>query len=687
MTLSRKIYVIVALFAVPLIATTLYFIITGKNKDITFATKEKDGNAYQRPLEALLDHVSQHQLLAERVVNGAKTASDALAQAKAQVDRDFEALRQVDRLLGARLEFTEQAVAERKKGDFRPVTVEKKWKDLSAQVLRISPADANARHVELITDLNTMIGYVGDKSNLILDPDLDTYYLMDVTLVDLPIHQTRLAEILVFGTDVLGRTAVTPQERRQLDVYAAMLKLVDRDNVKNHSDTALIEDQNFFGLSPTLQTNVPPAVKEFAATNEAFAALIEQIASPEKTRIDITQFIAAGEKARRASFSLWNVSVDELDRLLDARIAAIAQGRLYALLLTGFALVGAGILSFFIIRTVARSIEVVAQQLHELASAGADLTRRIPVATGDEVGRLSRSFNSLMDKLVVLIRQVQQSGTQVASSATEIAASTKQLEASVTEQASSTYEVVATTKEMSATSQTLVDTMSEISKVASETADLAAGGRGSLGEMEATMRQLADAAVSISSKLAAISEKTNNINKVVTTITKVADQTNLLSLNASIEAEKAGEHGLGFAVVAREIRRLADQTAVATLEIERIVREMQSAVSTGVMEMDKFTKDVRHSVSEVDKIGGQLNKIIERVEDLAPRFLTVTDGMQAQSQGAQQINTAMVQLGEAARNTIDSLRQTNSAISELNSAARGLHQEVSRFTTTAASAA
>src|SRR5207302_7586594 len=124
---------------------------------------------------------------------------------------------------------------------------------------------------------------------------------------------------------------------------------------------------------------------------------------------------------------------------------------------------------------------------------------------------------------------------------------------------------------------------------------------------------LADSTGSINSKLAVISERARNINVVVTTITKVADQTNLLSINAAIEAEKAGEYGLGFLVVAREIRRLADQTAVATLDIERMVKEMQSSVAAGVMEMDKFSDQVRQGVVEVGRIGDQLGQIIQAV--------------------------------------------------------------------------
>ena len=108
-------------------------------------------------------------------------------------------------------------------------------------------------------------------------------------------------------------------------------------------------------------------------------------------------------------------------------------------------------------------------------------------------------------------------------------------------------------------------------------------------------------------------KKASGINSVVTTITKVADQTNLLSINAAIEAEKAGEAGRGFLVVAREIRRLADQTAVATLDIEQMVRQMQAAVSAGVMEMDKFREDVRGGIMQTSEISGQMGQILDQV--------------------------------------------------------------------------
>ena len=285
----------------------------------------------------------------------------------------------------------------------------------------------------------------------------------------------------------------------------------------------------------------------------------------------------------------------------------------------------------------------------------------------------------LTNNLTSLILQIQQSGIKITSSATQIAASGKQLEATMTEQAASTNEMAATVKEIAASSGQLVKTMDEVEYTSAATAQGTGESQQDLIHMEKTMRMLAEATNTISSKLGTISDKANSINSIVTTITKVADQTNLLSLNAAIEAEKAGEYGTGFAVVAREIRRLADQTAVATLDIETMVKEMQGAVTTGVMEMDKFTKDVERGVDDVRNIGGKLESIIGQVQTLNPRFKQVSSSMEGQSEGAQQISQGMVQLSEASSQTTQSLREINSGIRELNETAQGLRQRISGY--------
>ncbi|GAB1540841.1 Wsp signal transduction system chemoreceptor WspA [Scytonema sp. NUACC21] len=328
-------------------------------------------------------------------------------------------------------------------------------------------------------------------------------------------------------------------------------------------------------------------------------------------------------------------------------------------------------------RALSRSLQN-AFNLAERVSNG-DLTTQVEATSNGVIGKLMAVLKNMTDNLNSLVRQVQQSGIQVTTSSTQIAASGKQLEATMTEQVASTNEVAATAKEIAVTSKELVKTMEEVALMSQGTTTAANKSQKDLLRMETTMRQLGEATHIIASRLGVISEKANNINNIVVTITKVADQTNLLSLNAAIEAEKAGEYGLGFAVVAREIRRLADQTAVATLEIEKMVKQMQSSVSAGVMEMDKFAKEVGQGVEDVANISGQMSQIIEQVQELTPRFEVVNSGMEAQSQGAQQISDAMVQLSNTSIQTTDSLREINNAITRLNQVAQGLRQEITRF--------
>ncbi|MFJ7797928.1 methyl-accepting chemotaxis protein [Pseudomonas sp. NPDC096950] len=341
------------------------------------------------------------------------------------------------------------------------------------------------------------------------------------------------------------------------------------------------------------------------------------------------------------------------------------------------AVLAAGLCGLLLMRAIMAPMNRIVQIL-EIMRTG-DLSSRLNLERKDEFNAVETGFNDMMTELTALVSQAQRSSVQVTTSVTEIAATSKQQQATATETAATTTEIGATSREIAATSRDLVRTMTEVSTAADQASVLAGSGQQGLARMEDTMHSVMGAADLVNAKLAILNEKAGNINQVVVTIVKVADQTNLLSLNAAIEAEKAGEYGRGFAVVATEVRRLADQTAVATYDIEQMVREIQSAVSAGVMGMDKFSEEVRRGMSEVQQVGEQLSQIIHQVQALAPRVLMVNEGMQAQATGAEQINHALVQLGDASSQTVESLRQASFAIDELSQVAVGLRSGVSRF--------
>jgi len=326
---------------------------------------------------------------------------------------------------------------------------------------------------------------------------------------------------------------------------------------------------------------------------------------------------------------------------------------------------------------VGRRVRLAAEAADRITDG--DLTVRIERSGGDETGALLRSVARMAGALREDVKRRRELTVDLTSTVTSIRSAAEVQAASVNDFGASTSQVAAATREISATSQELARTVSEVVKATGETAELAGTGKESLSDLEAAMRALGEATSVIAGKLGVISEKAANIGSVIVTITKVADQTNLLSLNAAIEAEKAGEAGRGFAVVAREIRRLADQTAVATLDIESLIGEMQSSVASGVMEMDRFSESVRTSVAGARETGERFEAILAQVQSLTPRLASVDEGMQSQALGAQSINDAMAQLAEVAQRTADALRELDSAADRLRETVSVVEIEVASY--------
>jgi methyl-accepting chemotaxis protein WspA len=315
------------------------------------------------------------------------------------------------------------------------------------------------------------------------------------------------------------------------------------------------------------------------------------------------------------------------------------------------------------------------------AIAAGDLGTRIPdCAVLDETGVLTRALQRMQANLNGLIGKVREAGVTLDSGALELGATSREQQEMAHRFGESSNEIAVAVKEISSTGAELSETMQDVERAVERTSALAEGTRENLASVNRTIDELSQATESISSRLAAISERASSIGSVVTTIAKVADQTNLLSVNAAIEAEKAGEQGRGFLVVAREIRRLADQTAGATLDIEAMVREMQSAVGAGVMEMDRFSEKVRRGVEEVVASSSQMSEIIEQVSSNADRYRVVSVGMSSQSEGAQTIADSMGALVAAAKRSVESAEEFGRTASELARASQALRGSVEAFT-------
>lgn len=504
-----------------------------------------------------------------------------------------------------------------------------------------------------------------------------------------------LYDSIVEGKDLIAD--VLPPPAYVIESYLVVLQLTeesDPERIAELADRGRVLRREYDASHERWERALPTGPLRTAMIDDSYRAALAfyETRDGEFMRAvranDRVQALAIARGALHQHYEQHRAAINEVVRLTTIRNEmqeATATNALHSgrTTLVTLALVGLAIalgLGFYAGGVAHRLVDRVrsATATAERVAAG-DLTVRVDIEGNDESGALLTALRGMAESLESLVSRVKRSSVELMSTATEFAATTASQEATAAGFGASSSQIAAAVKEISATSQELLATMEDVSRAANETAGIADDGRASIAGLDQTMRGLATATTGISSKLATIRDKAGDINVVVTTITKIADQTHLLSVNAAIEAEKAGEHGLGFLVLAREIRRLADQTAVSTLNIEQIVRQMQSAVSTGVSEMERFTRDVENGVATAKDVAQRFAGIIEQVKAASRRFDHVGEGMRSQNQGARQIDEAMRTLTEGARQSAASVREFNVATEHLRDAVGGLRGEISRF--------
>ncbi|MFM7261073.1 MAG: methyl-accepting chemotaxis protein [bacterium] len=438
-----------------------------------------------------------------------------------------------------------------------------------------------------------------------------------------------------------------------------------------------LETRGFFILATSDARGGTP----LRTTEVAKSPLSDRFAEVPKSGVLLTlsDDLLTGEHSYFASATVptgdWRVLVRKPTSSVTARIGQ---------LLVMNALTAAGGISVLVallgLSAIGISRRVGAAKRAALEVAAGDLATEIKEVKGsDESAELVRSMQRMKEDLAGIVGSVRAAAARLSASSVELAATSRQQEVAAAAFGGSTAQIASAIREISATGSELLRTVGAVDAGARRSAQAAGEGRARLDGMAATMGQLDLSTGEIGDRLQVISEKAAAITSVVETITKVAEQTNLLSVNAAIEAEKAGDSGLGFLVVAREIRRLADQTASATTDIERIVRQMQEAVAAGVSEMTRFTREMRGGTSDVQQVANDLGSIIDEMNSAVAGFSEVERGMTAQSSGVAQIEGAVRQVADGARQTAASVSEFGRVASELSHAVAVLQDAVARF--------
>jgi methyl-accepting chemotaxis protein len=312
--------------------------------------------------------------------------------------------------------------------------------------------------------------------------------------------------------------------------------------------------------------------------------------------------------------------------------------------------------------------------------ATGDLRVSVPAAAGgDEVGQLLRALGDMVQSWRGLTAETSRGVATMTAAASEILASTAQGAASSSETAAAVSETTATVEEVKQTSLLSSEKSRAVSDSAQRAARTAADGRRALEESMQGMQTIQEKMEAIASTVVRLSERSHAIGEITASVAGLAEQSNLLAVNAAIEAAKAGEHGKGFAVVAQEVRSLAEQSRQATRQVRDILGEIQKSVGAAVMITEQGAKTVAHGVDQTSRAGQAIAELADNIADAAQAAVQIAASSQQQLAGMDQVALAMENIQQASAETAAGSRQAEVSAQNLHALGQSLRQSIERF--------
>jgi methyl-accepting chemotaxis protein len=607
------------------------------------------------------------------------------------IEDGFRKLAGIDDTFGKALQFTPEGLRIRKRDGLTVARLHENWKKIVNTPAVGEMADLDELVRCLITDLRGVITHLGDTSNLILDPDLDSYYLMDVTLLAIPQTVDRLGTITKDMVHLLYEARpLSIDERIDIATRARMLAESDLERVKASTATALNEDAQFYGTLPSLGPSLSAPMAVYEAETKKIITLLASLAQGEQ--ITPEAILQAGQASQQASLTFWDVADSELDKLLTIRIDHYRNYRALALTLFGAAVMVALGLFFVTARSITSPLR--ALQSAMLAIAGGELDFPVPCREQrDELGDMGRAVETFretsiharqlatqeeqalrakvsrqerLEQLMEAFRQ--QAGTVLqglGSAALHMGTVVEVMVTRAEDATACTEETVKVAGETShdveavaRTAEELTMAILEITEQVSRSSSATQGAVKTTNDADGVMEKLANA--------------TASIGNVVALIANIADEIKLLALNATIEAARAGEAGKGFAVVAEEVKVLAGQTSAATSSIASQVEGVQAATASVV----SVLQGIRHIIGDIDMAA---TTIAAAVEEQGAATRSIADNIQNVAGSMGQVSTHICEVGTLSRKTVADAREVLEAVRGFTDQAMALRNQVESF--------
>jgi len=383
--------------------------------------------------------------------------------------------------------------------------------------------------------------------------------------------------------------------------------------------------------------------------------------------------------AMRATVHKTEKHLNELYKTLNNEIDS-ATGNLTSMVLLVSTILGGIIiaLTFWLSMTILRPIQALSSTMRQVTE-DCDLNLRIDADSYDEIGQTGLAFNSMLDSFVKIVSQVRDSATQMGSAAEKLAIITDETSQGISNQTSQTDQVATAINEMAATVQEVARNANEAASVANDTSQQAHQGRSVVNTGIDSIEHLANELDQASKVINKLEEDGTKIGAILDVIRGIAEQTNLLALNAAIEAARAGEQGRGFAVVADEVRTLASRTQESTQEIQQMIESLQAGTVDAVQAMEASRERAQQGVEKISAAGDALGNIADGILRINEMNTLIASAAVQQGSVSEEINKNVIEITHIAEASNTNSQETHASSEELAHLSVGLQELVSRF--------
>lgn len=710
MPIKRKLGLIMAVMSIPIVVLAL-LLIQSRNVQIETAENEMAGVEYISALRSLLEAIPQHRSLVNGGLNGDSMMKNRAEQMEPTIDRSIGALEAV----GARHDDrfgTGDRLTQFKRG----------WQEVKNTASKASVRESLDGHNRLIKDLQEYVRVIGERSTLVSDPGLDTYYLMDAAVQQLPVIADRVSLLGSYAGNASLKK--TPEEKVQVQVLAEQVDSMVQNMQRNLGAA--------FTFNPAVEPKVNPALATAVRGSDSFLRPLKEGAVERFAGLD--RAAEGANTALSGFFALYDSVLPNLTNLLDARVQKLHAEknvqRLIALALL--------VVAFGLVTLVSGSITGQIKQINDsfaLIGQG-NYEVRVPVTSRDELGAMANSMNSVLDETLTLVQsredrnRIQSSIQKLLDDISGVAAGDLTQEAEVTAEVtgaiadsfnymiSELRQLVAsvnvTTTHVGQSARTVLSTAEGLAQGSVGQAQQIAQASTSIDQMVRSIREVsstANTAANVadqtfqkakqgsqavqktiegmggirnqvqetSKRLKGLGERSQEIGSIVQLIGDIADRTSILALNASIQAAMAGEAGRGFAVVAEEVERLAERAAEATKKVNTLIKSIQADTSEAITAMEETTREVVQGSNLANAAGRTLSEIEAVSSQLSNLIQSISSASDEQAQGSESISQSMSEISLHTRETAEGAKQAAASVQQLANLTEELRRSMQRF--------